>query len=605
MCRILGAFGRLHLDEVILNRAISEQFNGGPDQQHIAQGQYWSLASNRLAIQGIAGGIQPFKSSGITAVYNGEIYNYLELKKELISRGYEIDDCDGSVIVPLYEIYGESFVEYLDGMFAIAIVDTRDKRKLIITNDNASIKSLYFHFDESADTLFFASELNALFALGVGKNIRSEAVNDYLIGRSVWGSDTFFKKIHVLEPATVLTKELGLPISLKHYQTKIISHYNRNHDFQEATHQLTGMLENEISKMLHADVPVCMVTSGGLDSSLLTALAAKNLNNLECFNIAYEGNWPLDERKYAQEVSGMYGVKYNQILIEEKDFPAILDGTIKSLGQPNSAPHSLSTYALFSAINKAGYKVAVTGEGADEWFSGYTRFKNAALSASPEWMNQYFDEMCATTAVMRARVYSPDYMDYINARKGPLDKAKEEIQALCKSKSRLKSLLEFDQFRRFPSYILRRVDHLSMAHSVEVRVPFCQQKIVSYAASLPDDFLIDDHAVKKILYHVASPLLPSSIIHRPKQPFTLPIVSMLKKGHVLFELLNDELNSSKFLNRGLFNRQSIQLLLKEQLSDPKPNIANMLWSIMILEKWLQQHASCSIFPQGQVISECV
>lgn len=307
---------------------------------------------------------------------------------------------------------------------------------------------------------------------------------------------------------------------------------------------LKKLFTNEISQMLKADVPICLVTSGGLDSSFVTAIASKLDKNLECFNIAYEGNWPSDERHFAKEVSQHCAVRYNQVLISESEFPTILEKTIQHLGQPNSAPHSLSTYALFEAINKSGFKVAMTGEGADEFFGGYERFRKATFDQNEDWLQKYFDIMCATTQNMRNSVYSHSYKNFLNEQPSLLELADKKIKKnILNKNSRLKALLAFDQTERFTSYILRRVDHLSMAHSVEVRIPFCQPKISAFYKNIPDDYLLDSQNVKKIIYNATSSLLPNSIINRPKQPFTLPITAMLNEKHVLFQILNDTLNS--------------------------------------------------------------
>lgn len=591
MCRILGYLGCQKIGEDKIKNAIQKQILGGPDSQSFIQKSQWALANNRLAIQGLLGGQQPFKLKKTTAVYNGEIYNHKELKKELIQKSYTVDDCDGSVILPLYDLYGESFFQYLDGMFAIAIIDETSETKLMLAVDHSGIKSLFYTFDHQNDMIYFASEICALSEFPIKKNIREEAFNEYLIGRSMWHDKTFFEDIKVMEPRGLVTKSLGKSVVVSSYNLRTSPPQVSSDigNIKDASRHLSDLLRDEIEKMLLTDVPVCLVTSGGLDSSLLTAIAAQNLSNIECFNIAYEGNWPSDERKFAKEIADKYSARYNQILIKEDDFLRILDLTVKHLGQPNSAPHSLSTYALFEAIHSAGYKVAVTGEGADETFGGYTRFRKACYNEAKEWDQQYFDEMCATTQEMRDLVYSKEYKTFIASYPSKLDLAKKTIKTDADfQKSRLKSILDFDQKKRFPSYILRRVDHLSMANSVEVRVPFCQSKIMEFAAMLPDDFLLDQNSVKKVLYQVAKPLLPVSIINRPKQPFTLPIVAMLRKGHMLFDALFDTLNSQEFKNRGIFDQNTVTSLIAKQEKSPSSENANMLWSIMMLEKWLQR-----------------
>lgn len=226
MCRILGYFGNQNIDQNIIERATQNQINGGPDQQSYKFGNGWALGNNRLAIQGLDGGDQPFALRKKYAVYNGEIYNHRQLKDQLKRQGYTIDDeCDGSVILPLYELYGDNFVEHLDGMFIIAIIDETEEPKILLCSDNCSMKSVYYYLDETTNTLFFASELAALFEFPIPKTIRQNAINEYLIGRSIWHNNTFFEKIYSVGPSTILKRTKNGPLKTSHYQTKVIEEH--------------------------------------------------------------------------------------------------------------------------------------------------------------------------------------------------------------------------------------------------------------------------------------------------------------------------------------------------------------------------------------------
>lgn len=588
MCRILGYFGKKEFSIDQLKKIAEKQKNGGPDGQYVKLGKNFGLSNNRLAIQGLDGGVQPFTLNKLALVYNGEIYNHNELRNFLKSKGYFFEDnCDGNVILPLYELYGEKFLAHLNGMFALALIDERNETKLILAADPAAVKSLYYHYDHSLNTLYFASELDALLEFPIQRKVRKEAIHEYLIGRSIWHNKTFYHDIYSLGPQEMIISHLNAEPILKKYEINSDKKWGSISKFEESAAYFDSLFEAEIMQMLEADVPACLVTSGGLDSSYVTALAAKNKKNLECFHVAYEGKWPSDEQHFARSVAEFCQVKYNQITIRESEFPFLLEKTIQHLGQPNSAPHSLSTYALFQGIHEAGFKVALTGEGADEFFGGYDRFRTAVFDSSPVWLHKYSDLICATTLDMRDKAYSDEYRSLLKNNQ-ILQNAHNLIHhAESKSNSRLKSLLSFDQIERFPSYILRRVDHLSMANSVEVRVPFCQPNIISYSRSLPDDYLVDAFSVKKIVYESAKDKLPRAVLERKKQPFTLPIVSMLKKGHVLFDILYSTLTSTKFRQRNLFDEEIIKNFLNIQANTPNSNTANYLWSVMILELWLQ------------------
>lgn len=585
MCRIFGCFGK-SIPQNIMDNVSKVQKNGGPDSQTFSHGASWAIGCNRLIIQGINDGIQPYSNGRIIAVFNGEIYNHKELKNYLSKKGYTINEkCDGSVIIPLYQLFGDSFAEYLEGMFSIAIIDNSEK--ILLVNDPTATKSLYYYHDKNSNAIYYSSELEGLFAFEIPQTIRKEAIDEYIIGRALWNSSTFYNNIYCLEPAQTVTFSSSGIFSISHYEKQTAFEDFNFVSESEAVKFFKKFIDAEVMKMADADFPICSVLSGGLDSSYITSIASKHISDLNCFNISYDGNWPFDETEYAKEVAKSLGIKYNQVKISEYEFPDLIANTIHALGQPNSAPHSVSTFALFSAIHKSGFRVALTGEGADEFFSGYDRFREAAFSISENWIDTYFDKMCATTKNIRTRIYSPDYRQSV-LRSDFLEGAKNRIENEVKiTGSRLRSILLFDQKNRFPSYILKRVDHLSMANSVEVRVPFCQPGIVDFSRKIPEKYLIDEKRVKKILYLAAADSLPVSVLNRPKQPFTLPITAMLKKGHILFEIMNDTLKSSSFINRPYFNYREVNKIIDEQTSKASNELSNVLWTIMILELWLK------------------
>ncbi len=591
MCRIFGYIGEQEVKQDTLRLVSQLQIHGGPDSQNFIQRRHWSLGNNRLAIQGIAGGLQPYTlDNKIYVVFNGEIYNHNELRVSLKRRGYSFKDtCDGSILPSLYQEYGTDFVKLLDGMFAVAIIDTRENLKLILANDPVGIKSLYYQWDDRTKTLKFSSEIPALLAFeGITKELRLNAIDDYLTAKAVLGSETIYKGIFSLPPSSILIANFLVQPKLKNYVSLLnekIPYTNIN----EAGAYLNEVIKNEVSALMLADVPACVVTSGGLDSSYITALASKFSDNLHSFNIWYEGSWPNDERHYAKEVSRIYKTTHHQILIKEKDFTDIIYRMLKHMGQPNSAPHCLSTYALFEAVKQAGFKVALAGEGADEFFGGYARFENATVDVKETWLPMYLDKLSAVSKSQRDALYSPDYVEYLRNEATLYKKSFDKIETGERNhKSRLTALLEFDQIHRFPYYILRRVDHLSMAHSVEVRVPFCQPRIMALSKKMPDEFKIFKNQGKHILYKAAKNKLPESIMNRPKQPFLLPIASMLKNGHVIHDLLLDTINSREFQSRNFFKKNEVNKLIRKQINSPSDKHAEALWALMIMELWLQQ-----------------
>jgi asparagine synthase (glutamine-hydrolysing) len=336
-------------------------------------------------------------------------------------------------------------------------------------------------------------------------------------------------------------------------------------------------------------VPVSVITSGGLDSSYLTALAGDVVGDLASFNVAYEGSWPSDERHFAEEVAAHCGTNHHQVLLRPAEFPELIDRFLRHLDQPNNAPHSLSTFGLFEAIHEAGFKVALTGDGADELFGGYARYVKAARDGSTTWHRSYQDTMAAVSAGTLSTLYTEEYAAEVAAAGGYfVDRSGDRLAELAGSsaESKLDVLLRYDQFERFPYYILRRVDHLSMAHAVEARIPFLQPKVMRFAHALPSALKVVGDTVKTPVADAASRWLPPSIIQRPKQPFTLPIAAMIRRGEALHDLIGDTLLGPGFRCAAYFDRAAISDLFTLQTESPSGYAAEVLWSVLMLELWL-------------------
>ncbi|MCM3132894.1 asparagine synthase (glutamine-hydrolyzing) [Paenibacillus polysaccharolyticus] len=588
MCRIFGYLGDERIGVERMATSSSMQYNGGPDEQSVVIKDGWGLGINRLSIQDIATGGQPYALDNlIYAVFNGEIYNHLELKEKLFSKGYTINNnSDGGLIPSLYAEYGEKCFDMLDGMFAIAVIDLRNSPRLVLACDHLGIKSLYYKIENSQ--VLFSSELQGLWSLSNEQpEIRFEKFDMYCAMQSILGKETIYKNVYSLEPGIVKSW------SLNGYSTEC--HFFGPHstlqpakDFEESAEMLRTMLTDEVASMLTADVPVCLVTSGGLDSSLISVLAAEQRSNLKAFNIAYKGTWPDDERKYAIELAEQHHIDLEVIEADPDTFIDILPKMLWHLGQPNAAPHSLSTYLLFETIHQRGFKVAVTGEGADEQFGGYARFAEAISNQNPFWWESYLDKMSAIPWTLREEFYHGDYHHFLMKQPSGYERVRNKVSSFS-SDNRLGQLLNYDLFERFPYYILRRVDHLSMAHAVEVRVPFCQPQITHFASQLPDSWKIVNKQVKRILYQASEQILPRSILNRPKQPFTLPIQGMLLPAYRLFSYFAETLLSGHLVNSGIIRKAAVQKLIDGLMLQANATGTKALWTLAIYELW---HQTC-------------
>jgi asparagine synthase (glutamine-hydrolysing) len=333
---------------------------------------------------------------------------------------------------------------------------------------------------------------------------------------------------------------------------------------------------------------VAAITSGGLDSSLVTALAARAQAGLHSFNIAYTGDWPFDERAYAAEVARAAGTVHHQVVVDPSSFPELLSDVVWHLGQPNADPITLSTFALFRAVRDAGFKVALTGDAADEMFGGYARMTEAVTApCGPGWIDTYLDRLAAVPAALRAGLYTDAYAAAV-ADRGPALPHGLLTTLRHGPGTRLQRVCAVEQRYRLPAYHLRRVDHLSMASSVEARLPFCQPSVVRYATTLTDEHRITGGGVKRALYAAADGLVPDSVLNRPKQPFTLPITAMLQPGSALWDLARDALAPAVLRADGRLRPETVQGLFTEQANNPSDRNSLTLWSLMSHQMWREQ-----------------
>lgn len=601
MCRILGSFGRAAPRPGARHHASALLFAGGPDDQSHTSGTLthqgmpyrWLIGANRLAITDPVGGDQPYREDGSDrlAVLNGQIYNHRALRAQLGSNHRFVDRCDGRVILPLYSEQGLAFPGPLDGMFAMAVFDP-SRARLVLATDPVGIKPLYYHWNEADQTLYFASEVPALLVLaGCPRELRAEGIDAYLTARALYGAQTMFRDVFRLPPGTVLVVEPG--------QKPRIQPYSRNP--QDGNHEVmpTGdpdtdaallreLLVEEVRSLLIADVPVATMNSGGLDSSLGTAIAARHHPGIHSFHIRYRGEWPADESGYARELATALGTTHHEIVADPADFPAQVGDVAWSVGL-NADPIALSSKVLFRAVRRAGFKAILTGDGSDELFGGYARLADAVRDPSEAWAARYVDALAAVPRSLRDQLYTDELHEHIRTTGGYASAQLEErVRGLVRrhDEDRLAGLLAFEQAERLPAYHLARVDTTSMAHGVEARVPFLQGRVVRFARRLASEQKINAAGVKQVLYRAAVGLVPEAILRRPKQPFTLPVAAMLAQGQPLYNFARELLDPVVVRQRGFFKPQVVEDLLRHHGRQPEPATGLAVWSLLMLEAFL-------------------
>ncbi|WP_344259278.1 asparagine synthase (glutamine-hydrolyzing) [Streptomyces sodiiphilus] len=582
MCRIFGTIAatatRRELDAVS-----ARQRHGGPDAHRVITGRGWSLGAGRLAVTDPAGGAQPYRldtAPGIAVVLNGEIYNHRDLRRRLAGRGHVFpDSCDGSVLPALYAEHGADFARHLEGMFAVAVIDLRATPRLVLATDDYGMKSVYLHTTR-AGGVYFASELSALLAFSrVPAGIRPEALDELLSTKVCLGSRTALRGIRSLPPGTTAVADAdGTGLRLRRRRPAAPS---------PAPGGLRPALRREVRRLARADVPVCALTSGGLDSGLVTALAAERARErgerLHSFHLTYRGTWPAAEDAFARSVAARSGTVHHTVRLDPADFAELLPRTVWHLGQPNADPITLSTYALFRAVRQEGFTVALTGDGADELFAGYARV-GAALRApaGDGWVQPYIDSLAAVPAPLRRVLYTPEYRAFLAERGSVTDRMADRLRGA--GEDRLDVIGGFETSQRMPAYHLRRLDHLSMAWAVETRMPFLQPSVGAFARTLPGWA----RTGKKALRGAAGELLPPEVLARPKQPFTLPVTHMLAPGRPLMELARMMLAPERMRAGGRLDPLRVTGLLDRQGRTPSAEAAMAIWTLLVNELWEQE-----------------
>ncbi|MFI5620270.1 asparagine synthase (glutamine-hydrolyzing) [Streptomyces sp. NPDC051567] len=586
MCRIFGSLsaGAARPGPAELSAVSARQRHGGPDEHAVLSGPGWSLGCDRLAVTDPCGGRQPYRLPhlpGITAVLNGEIYNHRALRSELAARGHRFPDlCDGTLLPALYAEYGPAFAERLDGMFAVAVLDLRAGPRLVLAVDPMGMKPLHHH--QGADGSFrFASEIPALLAFeGVRIAPRTDSLDTVLATRTPFSTRTALEGISVLPPGATAVITPGTGPAVRRRPPRPAAPAEGDHDTQD-------VLRREVRRLARADVPVCALTSGGLDSGLVTALAAEYARETgapapHTFHLTYRGKWPHSEHLHARAVARHARTVHHEVALEPGELGSLLTRATRHLGQPNADPIALSTYALFRAVREAGFTVALTGDGADELFGGYARI-GEALRAAPgtDWAAAYADALSAAPRMLRAHLYTPAYRAHIAEQGSAADRVRRELRSA--RTDRLTTITAFETRWRLPAYHLRRVDHLSMASAVEARMPFCQPAVVAHARALPP---AARHG-KRALYGAARELLPASVVNRPKQPFTLPVTAMLTPGSPLLDTVRELLSPQRLARGGQVRPDRVARLLARQLERPSDQDALALWALAVHELWTE------------------
>ena len=584
-------------------------FHRGPDDEGIFLGEGVGLGMRRLSIIDLNSGHQPIgnEDGSVQVVLNGEIYNFRELRRDLESRGHVFSTrTDTETIVHLYEEYGKRCVDHLRGMFTFAIWDER-RRQLMLARDRVGIKPLYYA--ESNGRLLFASELKAILQLNeVQRELSWRSVSHLFTFLSTPPDEAIIDGIKKLEPGSLLTVSPGLaPIIERYWDLRFEPDYGRDERyFIERTREL---LDESVRLHMVSDVPVGAFLSGGIDSSAIVATAAGLIQEpLKTFSIGFDEP-AYNELEYARLMAMRCGTDHRELVLGPEAMEE-MEKLAWYLDEPFGDPSAIPTY-MVSKLAAESVKVVLSGDGGDELFAGYDKYTVEQRERSHRALPAAARRVLGTISRgmpdgMRGRnflrhfslVGSERYLDAITLfRREDLKKLfKPDIFALLaqhehwRSKAAymdsgnrnwLSNLQGLDVNNYLPLDILTKVDRMSMAHSIETRVPLLDHKLVEFAATIPPEMNLRGGTTKYILKSAMRGILPDQIIERPKRGFAVPLGYWFrgKLGPYVRDLLLGE--SSRL--RGVFNRSYVEGMIARH--DRGQNLDLQLWTLISFELW--------------------
>lgn len=608
MCGIVGFTGYKNSSLLLgMNNAI---FHRGPNASGVFESKHISFAMRRLAIIDIETGAQPYFSQdkSIVVVFNGEIYNYKALREELTKDNYKFssDHSDGEIIPNLYLKYGVDFVNKLNGMFAISLYD-ESKNKLFLFRDRVGKKPLYFTTVNKE--LYFASEIKSLLCVEHDFKIDQKSLINYLQLKNTSAPNTIYQDIKQLMPASYIEYDISKKVFNQQRYWNLNFSNKLNLPEIEISDKLTALLEDAVKIRTQCDVEYGAYLSGGLDSGLITSMIVKNNHiNLKTFCLGYKDSFKNKQSDlyYAKELSKKLGTTHYEYILDSQEVFDELSNVLKAFDEPFSG--TVSTYFLTKLISKH-VKVCFSGDGADELFGSYLthRLSNPMeqyysigeknftnLSDADKERLKPFDTLAQFNFLKKIanpdikqwrnklNVFTDDELLLLFDKKIDIGNPYDRIN--CASVTTLDKCLEIDQKELLPNQVLSFVDRLSMAHSVEVRSPFLDYRVVEFASQIQSSSKIKGDINKYILKLTASKYLDRDIITRPKEGFVLPVYQWIEKEY--FDIVKNKILSSNMINDLGFNKNYIEDLLNKFKIQKKQHAK--IWSLYSLAIWYEE-----------------
>lgn len=627
MCGITGVYafneiGRLFCINTL--KANNQMEHRGPDIGRVFSDYYVSLGHRRLSIIDLShGATQPMsdESERYTLVFNGEIYNYKKLRQGLQSKGVSFrTESDTEVLLQMYIHHGKECVKHFNGFFAFAVFD-KVENSLFIARDRFGIKPLLYFHDE--DKLVFASEMNALLAYNIPKEIDWVSAFQYFQLSYIPDPDSIYKGVSKLESGHSLFIRDKQVIKEKFYDLDYQEPLVAPSSYDEACKQLLELIDQSVQERMVADVPLGAFLSGGIDSSTVVAFASRYTDKLNTFSIGYKDEPLFDETKYARLVAEKYKTNHTAFQLTEDDFYNHLFDILGHFGEPFADSSSIPVYIL-SQKTRQKVTVALSGDGGDEIFAGYNKYwgeykarekgalaqllemglpvldklpksRNSTIGNKVRQLHKFasglrlspqerYWYLCSWTAEEQVRSYfTEEVLSAVDSEK--YNNRKQQLTAPITGEG-INDILYADIKMLLPNDMLHKVDSMSMASSLEVRVPFLDHRIAEFAFKLPADYKINGKLKKRILQDAVRPLLPTEIYNRPKHGFEVPLMKGYKgalKGWV-----EDLLDKDFIREQGVFSPTQIENI-KYLIFNSTNFDQNQVWAVLAFQHWWKKY----------------
>lgn len=620
MCGICGFITDHKINIDNLKQMNNTMIHRGPDDSgeeiHQSGNKYIGLAQRRLSIIDLSPlGHQPMFSADnkVAIVFNGEIYNFKDLRKEL--EGYNfISTSDTEVIIAAYLKWGLDFLNNLNGMFAIAIYDFRDE-KLILARDRVGKKPLYYYMGNG--NFVFSSELKPIMKYPYfKKNIKRDIISKYLYHGYINAPETIFEDTYKMEPGQLLIYKSGKIEKIKFWNA--VDKYLENRanpieDYKQAKFELSNLIEDSVRKRMVADVPLGTFLSGGIDSTIVTSIAQKySKKPMKTFSIGFMDK-ELDEAIYSKEVAEYLGTEHTEFYIEESKMKSLVDSIPDYYDEPMADSSQIPTM-LVSELAKNEVTVALNGDGGDELFCGYGRYASANKAKKYEPIGMILHSLLNLPLMKQLNIIGqlPNGVqsviknrdeglksqvggihnisicnDMVNSKQNEI---KYPIEQMFDTNNWMQRLMLVDLLTVLPEDLLQKVDRATMKYSLEGRSPLLDYRIIEYSFRIPHEFKYKNNEGKYILKDILYDYVPKQMMDRPKKGFSVPLQKWLKND--LIKKLKYYSESKKLIRQGIFNHLLINKMITEleNTNDhQKYRYTKYLWGYYVFQMWYEKY----------------